>query len=137
MSGLTDLSEIIAALSVSRRPGRFVVCGPLRESEVPGSGDDGVEALIAEREGWTAVVEVAVAEREGWPVEVVFAWLTLDVHSSLEAVGLTAAVSKALAQVDVPANVLAGSLHDHLLVPEAQAELAQTTIEALARIAAS
>ncbi|NOX29081.1 MAG: ACT domain-containing protein, partial [Actinobacteria bacterium] len=57
------------------------------------------------------------AERSGFDVPVRLAWLTLTVHSSLEAVGLTAAVSARLTDVDIPCNVIAGYHHDHLLVP--------------------
>ena len=51
-----------------------------------------------------------------------FAWLTLSIQSSLEAVGLTAAVSARLAERDIACNVLAGYHHDHLLVPVARAD---------------
>ena len=62
------------------------------------------------------------------PVTVELAWLTLEVHSSLESVGLTAAVSARLAARGIACNVIAGYHHDHLLVPVARADDA---IEAL------
>ena len=55
-------------------------------------------------------------------------WITLDVHSSLEAVGLTAAVSAALAEENISCNVVAAYYHDHLFVPVADAERAMETL---------
>ena len=78
---------------------------------------DGVLAVISEAEGTTAVVSVAEAERRGWPVGFTAHWLTVSVHSSLEAVGLTAVLAKVLAERGIACNVLAGYFHDHLLVP--------------------
>ncbi len=52
-------------------------------------------------------------------------------HSSLEAVGLTAAVSAALTEAKISCNVLAGFHHDHLLVPVADAERALEVLHEL------
>jgi hypothetical protein len=76
-----------------------------------------VAATVVEEEGITSVIRVTDAERLGIEVGFTAAWLTLEVHSALEAVGLTAAVSAALAAEQIPANVLAGYHHDHVLVP--------------------
>jgi hypothetical protein len=65
----------------------------------------------------TIVLPVEAAERAGQATTDRFAWLTLTVQSSLDAVGLTAAVSARLAAIGIPCNVLAGYHHDHLLVP--------------------
>ncbi len=65
----------------------------------------------------TIVLPVEAAERAGQSTSAQFAWLTLTVQSSLDAVGLTAVVSARLADVGIPCNVLAGYHHDHLLVP--------------------
>lgn len=47
--------------------------------------------------------------------------ITLDVHSALDGVGLTAAVSGALAAANIPCNMVAALHHDHVFVPEADA----------------
>ncbi|MDH3540770.1 MAG: ACT domain-containing protein [Acidimicrobiia bacterium] len=59
------------------------------------------------------------------------AWLTLDVHSALDGIGLTATVTTALAAAGIPCNMLAGAFHDHLLVPTAEADRAIAVLEAL------
>ena len=59
------------------------------------------------------------------------AWLTLTVHSAWEAVGLTAAVAARLAEEGIPANVLAGYAHDHILVPPDRADEAIAAIRSL------
>lgn len=59
------------------------------------------------------------------------AWLTLTVHSSLEAVGLTAAFSAALGEAGISCNVLAGFHHDHILVPWALRDAAVATLRGL------
>ena len=59
------------------------------------------------------------------------AQITLQVYSALDGVGLTAAVATALAAVGIPANVVAATHHDHVFVPEAQAEQALAVLKAL------
>jgi len=89
------------------------------------------QATIVEEEGTTSVVTEAHATRLGIRPDFVAAWLTLEMHSSLEAVGLTAAVATALAAEDIPCNVLAGYFHDHLLVPFDEAPRAIALLGAL------
>lgn len=127
MVGERDLGRIFAGFSVSRRPGTFVYV-------VGGWGTFAaadVEAVVRESEGTTFVVAREVAEAAGHRVDFVAAWLTVDVETSLDGVGLTAAMSAVLAARGIPCNVLAGFHHDHLLVPVARADDA---LEALATL---
>ena len=64
------------------------------------------------------------ADKAGLPYSFVAAWITLNVHSALEAVGLTAAVSQALALAGISCNVVAAYHHDHLFVPVSEARRA-------------
>ncbi len=82
-------------------------------------------AVIREDEGVTAIVP---GERAGAP----FARITLTVHSALEGVGLTAAVSGALAGAGIACNVVAGYHHDHLFVPWDRREEALAILKAMA-----
>jgi hypothetical protein len=127
MTGETDLATMLASLRIERHE------RPVTVVHLPSPVElgDGVLALIAEAEGTTAVVSIAEAERRGWPVEFRAAWLTVSVHSSLEAVGLTAALSAALAERGIAGNVLAGFFHDHLLVPLDRADEAVACLESL------
>lgn len=81
-----------------------------------------------ESEGMTIIASEAEALRAGLRVLFRAAWITLEVHSDLQAVGLTAAISRALSEAGVSCNVVAAAHHDHIFVP---VEFAQ---EALARL---
>jgi hypothetical protein len=122
----SDLSVLLQNLSVRRRPGQWcMVTGLTVPAEVT------VAARIVEDEGVTSVISVADAERLGADPGFRAAWLTLEVDSALDAVGLTAAVSTALADAGIACNVLAGYHHDHLLVPADRAEQAMAVLGAL------
>lgn len=131
MAGSTDLAAMLESLRVTVRPDRYVVVALPQEAPVPPVAD-GVAAVIDEAEGPTVIATLARANAEGWPQDFIAAWLTLDVHSALEAVGLTAAFSRALGRAGIPCNVIAGFYHDHILVPHDKSEAAVEVIEALA-----
>ena len=92
-------------------------------------------AIVREDEAITLVLPVAEASKLGiYRVDLSeFARITLTVHSALEGVGLTAAVSTELARSNIPCNVIAASRHDHIFVPASQAEEAMVAVEALSR----
>jgi hypothetical protein len=58
--------------------------------------------------------------------------ITLTVHSSLSAVGLLATIAQALAAQNISVNVVSAYFHDHLFVPQAQAEAAIACLQQLA-----
>lgn len=119
---------MLATLRVERRPGVFVyVVSPVPSSALLAAA----HAMVREGDRTGLVLPLDVATRAGLSCELEMAWLSLTVHSSLEAVGLTAAVATALADEGIPCNVLAGYAHDHFLVPVAHVEAA---LEALGRI---
>ena len=74
-------------------------------------------ATFRETEGATLIVPWERADEFDVCSEPM-ARITLNIHSSLEAVGLTAAVSQALASEAISANVVAGFYHDHIFVPQ-------------------
>lgn len=91
---------------------------------------------MAEAEGLTVIARqaelAATVLPTGAAIQGPMARITLTIHSSLEAVGLTAAVSTALAQKGISANMIAGWHHDHIFLPAAQAEAAMAALRDLA-----
>jgi hypothetical protein len=125
-AGETDLRVMLRTLRPEALPGEWYF-GTVE----PGTAVTAA-ATVREPEGLSVVVDHREAERLGIDVSRSFRWITLRVHSSLEAVGLTAALSAALTEHGISCNVIAGAFHDHLLVPAARLEDA---LAALGRLA--
>ena len=127
MAGTTDLAQLLRTLEPVLRDGEFVYATVVN---VPAGLP--VEATVREPEGLTIVVRRDAADIHGIRYDYVASWITLTVHSSLEAVGLTAAFATALGREGISCNVLAGHHHDHILVGTADAERAMDVLRALA-----
>jgi hypothetical protein len=117
--GETDLGKMLETLSVVRRPGVFTY---VSVEELTTGLLDVAHATIQEDRSTTVILPVEAAERSGHRIPVRLAWLTLTVESSLEAVGLTAEVSRMLTEERISCNVIAGYHHDHVLVPVGRAD---------------
>ncbi len=133
MAGERNLQRLLASLSPELRPGDFVFAAVADAARLQ---DVVPEATVCEPEGLTVVLTRDDADTLGLTYDFVAGWIILRVHSALDAVGLTAAVSGALASAGVSCNVLAGLHHDHLLVPADRAQDALEALTALARRAA-
>ncbi len=118
MAGAGELEALLAGLAPRRNPGRYVFVG------VPGPLPAELDPVVVvrEQEGLTLVVAQEDADRLGLVYELVTAWITLGVESPLAAVGLTAAVTRVLAEHGIAANVVAALHHDHLFVPVGRAD---------------
>ena len=126
MAGERDLRRLLADLRPVRREGEFVMVSLPQRVEV------GAAATVDEgAEGITHVVPRELADERGWAYDFVGAWLTMQVHSALDAVGMTAAMSTALTEAGISCNVLAGYHHDHLLVPSDRADEAIAVLQRL------
>jgi hypothetical protein len=131
MSGETDLATMLRNMSPQLQAGEYVFCTFAGANYGDLASLQPVASFV-EPEGLTLVVPRSKADEHGHDYPAVFRCITLMVHSSLEGVGLTAAVSTALASANVSANMIAGYFHDHLFVPVADANLAVQTLQALA-----
>ncbi|HVS00010.1 MAG TPA: ACT domain-containing protein [Thermoanaerobaculia bacterium] len=128
MPPISDLSSLLRSLEPALHEGVFVY------SSVPAGTDlGGIEVVgtLREAEGITVIVREEEAQRAGLPILFRAAWITLTVHSDLEAVGLTAAFAAALGAAGISCNVVAGAYHDHLFVPVERAEEAMGVLREL------
>ncbi len=111
---ITDLDELLGNLRPVLQPGCWAYCSIPLDTDL---GDLHPLATFREAEGLSVIVGEAEASARDWPVLFRAAWLTLQVDSALEAVGLTAAVATALTKAGISCNVVAAAHHDHLFVP--------------------
>ncbi|WP_217512517.1 ACT domain-containing protein [Vibrio metschnikovii] len=126
MSAISELEVLLKSMSLQIIEGNYVFCtvkGPLSEYWHL----DPI-ATCREQEGLTLVLLEQQAKAAQLKFDSVFSLITLTVHSSLEAVGLTAAFTTKLASYGVSANVIAGYYHDHIFV---QSTLAEKALQAL------
>ncbi len=128
MSGETHLARLLQGMTPQLNPGQYVFCCVAADHDCSALQP---LASMHEREGLSLVLPREVADAHGLGYDYVAAWITLEVHSSLAAVGLTASFSAALAQAGISCNVVAGFHHDHIFVPIERAERTLSTLRAL------
>lgn len=123
---VSDLAQLLATMQPELNEGAYVFSSVQADRDVSQLAP---LATFREREGLTVIIDEPTALREGLPVLFRAAWITLNVHSDLEAVGLTAAVADALTSARISCNVVAAAFHDHIFVPVERARdaLAQLT----------
>lgn len=129
-NAIADLNTLLASMSPELQPGVYVY------ASVPFSHElEGIVPLATfrEREGLTIIAEEAEAARAGISPLFRAAWITLTVHSDLQAVGLTAAFATALGKANISCNVVAAAYHDHIFVPIESADAAMLALRQLQR----
>jgi hypothetical protein len=128
MGGETDLSILLRTMRPVLNEGEFVFCS------VPLDTSFDKEELIGsfrEAEGLTVILKKNTADTMKLKYTFVASWITLTVHSSLEAVGLTAVFSNVLADAGISCNVIAGYYHDHIFISQKDASSAVRVLESL------
>ena len=134
MSGETNLQRLLANMQPELLEGEFVFC-----SVSPQAFDQlRIRPIgrFSEPEGISLIVERSIAEDEDLDYEFVSRMITLNVHSSLEAVGFLAAITSKLAGAGISANTISAYYHDHLFVPTDRARAAMLLLEDLRNDAA-
>ncbi|MCI7678068.1 MAG: ACT domain-containing protein [Streptococcus orisratti] len=132
MAAIKDLNQLLASMEPVLKEEVFVFSTLTAASQLPFNL---IEASIKEEEGLSVLVTEKVAHAYDLEAQFRSAWITLNVHSDLAAVGLTAAFASALGEVGLNCNVVAGNYHDHILVPYDKADLAMRTLKALQEVA--
>jgi hypothetical protein len=123
-----DLQQLLRELRPLLNDGVYVYASVAGDADLRGLRP---LATFREAEGLTVIAAEADARRAG--IEPLFraAWITLRVHSDLAAVGLTAAVARALGAAGISCNVVAAAFHDHVFVPVERAGDALAALQAL------
>lgn len=114
MTAITNLETLLKTMSPELVEGNYVFCtvkGPLSDY-----ASLNPIATVQEKEGLTLILEELVAINAKLDFDGVYSLISLTVHSSLDAVGLTAAFATKLTSHGISANVIAGYYHDHIFV---------------------
>ncbi|MBL8577156.1 MAG: ACT domain-containing protein [Mesorhizobium sp.] len=120
MPGETNLQKLLGSMSPELLPDVFVFVTLPQEAAIP----DGVAPLMTfrEREGLTLIVRESEARAFELPFAFPSRMITLNVHSSLEAVGFLAVITTRLAAAGMGVNPISAYFHDHLFVPSERAD---------------
>lgn len=125
---ISDLQGMLQQLQPTLHPGVYVFCTLPADADV---AQLQALAIVREAEGITLVLREEDAAAAGLSALFRAAWISLQVHSDLAAVGLTAALAGALAEQGIACNIMAGVHHDHLFVPTERAADALAALQAL------
>ncbi|WP_298903562.1 ACT domain-containing protein [uncultured Psychroserpens sp.] len=130
MSGETNLVQLIKGMTPQLHKGNYVFCTVKNLDRI--KRDDTI-CEFQEIEGTTVVLEQSKADALGLNYDYVSSWITLMIHSSLDAVGLTAVFSNELALNNISCNVVAGYYHDHIFVDSKDASKAIHVLQELSK----
>lgn len=122
----TNLDKLIAGMSPVLAPDVYV----FTTSEFP--PDIPFIMRFEEAEGKTLIVTRTAAKTAGLNYEFPSRMITLNVHSSLDAVGFMAVIATGLAAEGMGVNPVAGFHHDHIFVPEDRAKDAMGVLTTMA-----
>jgi hypothetical protein len=131
MSGEKNLSRLLSAMSPVLQEGGFVFAS-IQDDRAGYVALLKPMATFYEREGCSLILHQHIADQHNIEYSGVFSCITLTIHSSLDAVGLTAAVSTKLTEANISANVVAAFYHDHIFVPFDDTQQALASLKELA-----
>lgn len=125
LTGVTNLQQLIANMEPVLNEGEYVFAIVTSLEGIPRNSPI---CEIQEKEGTTLILSKVNAEKLGLSFEYIADWITLNIHSSLEAVGLTAAFATELGNHNISCNVVAGYYHDHIFVDIKDAQKAMEVL---------
>jgi len=119
MSGEKNLEILLKTMKPKINLGEFVFCEVKNLEKINLSE---IVMTFREEESITIIAKKEIADKLNLKYSFIASWITLTIHSSLEAVGLTAAFSKALSENGISCNVVAAFYHDHIFVDKKDTE---------------
>lgn len=128
--GETSLSKLLSTLTTTLHPTTYVFTTISNPSELPPMSE--IQLLFRESEGITVITSMEYAVDKKMEYFFPCKMITLNVTSSLEAVGFMAVLATRLATRDMGVNPVSGFYHDHLFVPLGREEEALEVLAAVA-----
>ncbi len=132
MSGETNLNNLLASLKAKLNPDTYVFVTLPHDTALPFQP----RMIFQEAEGTTLICTMAQARTHGLVHEYESRMITLDIHSSLEAVGFMAVIATRLAAAGLSVNPVSAFYHDHIFVPTDRADDAMALLAEIAANAA-
>lgn len=130
MKGEKDLTTLLKTMKPELNLGDYVFC---TVSNLDDFDTKDILLFFKETEGITIIIKKELADQLQLQYSFVAAWITLTVHSSLEAVGLTATFATALSNAGISCNVVAAFYHDHIFVDKQDAQKALAVLHDLGK----
>jgi uncharacterized protein len=128
MSGETNLQKLLHTMQPKLNAGEYVFC-TIENLQLIDAAK--IISFFKEDEGYTIIIQKELADELQFSYAAIFSWIALAVHSSLEAVGLTAAISTALSNNEISCNIVAAYYHDHIFVSTKDSEKAMEILQKL------
>ncbi|MCQ9640964.1 ACT domain-containing protein [Chryseobacterium sp. WG14] len=132
MSGEKKLKVLLKNMEPVLNSGDYAFCRVENFKKI--ADLDKVLFFFREAEAVTIVLEKTTADEWNLDYTYISSWITLNIHSSLEAVGLTAAFANALKQENISCNVVAAYFHDHIFVAKQDAQKAMEALYNLSEV---
>lgn len=131
--GIIELGTLIKSMSPSLHSTTYVFATIPQSHQFLQLAPVESEMIFRESEGWTVILAKERAEYFGMDVIFPCKKITLNVLSSLDAVGFLAAITSRLAEkLSIGINPVSGYYHDHLFVPLGKEELVVGELKAMA-----